>query len=190
MERQELIQNMLVNSTERLINAAAEVQNNIKWLLNIKGSLILKKTKDKEYKAGDLLAGKESWSYKYINKEAMMKLVFLYSSIDNYYLGHLTTTERHRNIINLNMFFMQDPDKILKSKAKLTEAEKIILREMKEYYDASYLDVNRIYTLDSRLVALKHRYSLVYNPSWGFTLDDLLKPNFLDMKLTCGSVII
>lgn len=180
----------LANAAERLLNAEAEVLSVLRWMADKKREAITEKVAKSTFKAKDLTSS--NWRVEYLNPEAEMKIVAVESKITDYFLTDFirdVDTRRYSNLVTLSIYFMQDPDDYLKSKKKLTDAEKKILRELKEYYDVKYInrnDGNKMDKLNSELIALKHGISIVTYAEWEYSLDKLLSDNFLFSGLRCG----
>lgn len=196
MRQLEFFQKALANSVEILLNTHAQVLSHLQWLAGSKSLAIEKATKDLEFNSDDL-CDYDEWSQSNMARDTMMRVVGVKSYLNDFDLvGSLRSRSRgmFSKAMTLTVYFMRDPDEILKSKAKLTDDEKIYLKMMKHLYDNrernDASDFQNMVETNRWLRDLKHKYNILLTLEWGFSFDDMISDDFMNNGIRTKRVTI
>lgn len=190
MTQIELTQRALSNSIEALLNAEAQVQAHLEWIAEAKRLAIIKKVEGKQFRAGDIIVDK-GWRTNTIDKNAIMKVISVTSSVQDYNLVSAIRDHTYGNLIYLSIYFLQNPQEILDSKMKLTEAERKILKEMLPLYkNFKKTNGEKAEYLNRGLMDLKHKLNISYQACWSFHLDAILVEDFIERGVRCNNTIL
>ena len=194
MKQIEFFQNALANSVEILLNTETHVQAHLKWLIESKRCAIEKMAMGNVFNS-DALCDYDEWEQRGLEHDTDMKVVAVFSAFSNYDLiGKLKSREKNwiTNLFEIKVVFMRDPEPILKSKAKLTEMEKGILKDMSNYYQLKVYqpDGEKVLKLNQDLKYLKHKYNMAFSYSWCYGFDDILDKDFLSYGIRAKKLSI
>ena len=181
MKLLDFYQTTLGHSVELYLDSGVQIEENLKQLGNIKAKYIASKIMGKEYSRNALIDSHKTWHGTY--EDVPYKLLYINVSVRNYSVKDAIVG--NGSLVTISLQFVRDPNVVLNSKLKLTDAEKKLLREIKECIHTlkgelphySYYD--RLTKLNNNLSDLKHNIGMVINLSWDYNLERLLDSNFL-----------
>lgn len=175
-----LYQEALSESAKELFNSEAQVLNYVTQLGTFKVKKLSEQIVGKNYPSHFLLRSYKTYCGEY--EKVDYKAVHVDFRIYDYNI--LRSIRDDESILSISAVFVRDPDVILDSKLKLTDAEKRILRKLKEYYkvkDASgsrWFKNSEVENLESDLSSLKHHIHAVIPLYWTYSLKDILSEDF------------
>lgn len=189
MNQFEFFRNAFANSAELLLNTEAHMISHLKWIAETKRQAIEKMAYGNEFNSDDICDFSE-WGAKGIPHDTMMKVVKVDVELIFYLLSD-TLRCLDEQLFSIEVFFMCDPDTILKSKARLTKEEERVLKEMREYYiNGRDKDTEHLRELISDLEDLKPKYRICYNPIWSYGFEQIMEDDFLEEGLLANDVMI
>ena len=194
MTQLEFFQNALANSAEVLLNYEAHVISHLKWIVEQKRDAIEKMSKGNVFNSDDICDFKD-WEQEGIPHNTEFKVVAVDSEINTYSIvSMLKSTDRNlfKNLFQINVVFLRNPEDVLKSKAKLTNDEKIILKQMVGYYTLKEYrkDGENLIRLNRGLRYLKHKYNMAFRYEWSYGFNEAIDKNLLTRGLRIDSVTI
>lgn len=182
METIEFYQKAFADSVQKMMDANAQVYEYLRRLMYMKENYVAKKIIGREYSALALIDSLKHWRCTY--EDVPFKCIGMDSVVYNSSLYSAMCD--NSSIIEFEVRFMRDPDTILKSRMKLTEREKQILKKMKDDFwhtNESRLPLTKDYgelsRLHNELCGLKHRIGMVIECSWYYSFNELMDENFL-----------
>lgn len=182
METIEFYQKALADSAQKMMDANAQVYEYMRRLMYLRENYIAKKIIGREYPALDLIDSLKHWECTYEN------VPFKCIGMDYtcYNSSMYSAMCDNSSMIELEIRFMRDPDVLLKSRLKLTEREKQLLKKMKDDFWHTYegrLPLTKNYDelsrLHNELCGLKHRIGMVIECSWYYDFSKLMDKDFL-----------
>ena len=181
MDRMDLYRNGLLHAAERLIQAEAECRHFADDMMKEKQAKVVKKCLGKIFKCDDIF-GEGQWHADKFKGREIRCVGVDYRLHDNMYY---TLVDQHYEwqpkMASITLHFLCDPDEYLNSRKKLTDKEKVILRDLKGCYDCR--GNSRLYPkaerLGNDLLELKNFIHMYNNLKWSFSLDNLLADDFL-----------
>lgn len=178
MDHIEFLQKGLADAANNLVNAESALQRYCRILANAKCLVIGKKLIGKDFKAIDIV-DRTSWETDGIKLDAMMRATIVNADLQSCY--SVSVVYEGPTMIKLTVTFQRDPDELLKSRARLTDAEKDILKEMRGYYRLEYAqpDDKTVKELNRKLKKLKHNYNMVCRLTWNYSFNDIINSGFL-----------
>ena len=194
MTQLEFFQNALANSVEILINTEAHVISHLKWLIEQKRNAIEKMAKGNVFNSDDICKF-DDWEQVGIPHNAEIKVVAVDSEFRNYdIVSRLKSADRDwfNNVFSINVIFMRDPEPILKSKAKMTDNEKSILKRMVDYYNLKEYNPSgeKLLRLNRDLKELKHKYNMAFKYQWNYGFNEIIDKDILKYGIRSDNVTI
>ena len=194
MTQLEFFQNALANSVEILLNTEAHVISHLKWLIEQKRDAIEKMAKGNVFNSDDICRF-DSWEQTGIPHNVELKVVAVDSEFRDYdIIEKLKSSDRNwfRNLFQIKVVFLRNPEDVLKSKAKLTDTEKSILKQMVDYYNLKEYQPKgeKLLRLNRDLKDLKHKYNMAFKYEWSYGFNEALDKDILKYGLRTGRVTI
>lgn len=186
MEQIDFFRNALANSVELLLNTEAHVRSHLNWIAETKRLAIESKLYGKAFNSDDI-CNYEDWEQKGIPRDTMMKVVNVevYESVYDIISALKSRSKSWAGeLFSVNVFFMCDPDTLLKSRARLTKEEERVLKEMRKFYISGRDGNARVLDeLIRDLRGLKHKYEICFSLTWRYGFADIMKEDFLERGL-------
>lgn len=193
MKQFEFFRNAFANSAELLLNTEAHMMSHLKWIAETKRQAVEKMAYGNEFNSDDI-CDFDDWDQKDIPHDTMMKVVKVKVGRTAYFLIDMLKSRRNDwggELFDIEVFFMCDPDTILKSKARLTKEEERVLKEMRGYYiNGRDKDTSHLRELISDLKDLKHKYRICFDLTWSYGFDQIMEEDFLENGLLANGVVI
>lgn len=185
MDKFKLYQEAIAHSVELLNNADAQLRNYVKKVADMRANNVAERVIGRNYTLSDLMA-KSDWNFKYY-EDVPYKAILVEPKIEYCFLeGALDYNFRAYSLVSLCIYFLRDPETILKSKIKLTDKERKLLNELIPHYKVkqgsrrdnagSMRDIDKTC---NQLETLKHGLHMCISLEWKSTLDDILRDNYL-----------
>lgn len=190
MEIIKFYQEAFLLSAEKLLSAEAETRKMLERIARELEKKIAKDLVGKEFYSSDLF-GKDDWYYKAYQGH-VFKAVVVKADVTSEIMKSITDDyHNYRNPVNLNVFFMRNPNTELESKKNLTAKEISLLKELKWWWgvnkgesaDYKRYDGRSIDGVNRDLSELKHNLRMVGRLSWTYDLSQLTDEELLERGL-------